>query len=76
MGLYTGTITYGNVGAVSPFPNTVDVVKITGHTLKKMFEYSVDNYNKSSLEPFGGFLQVSGEYISFFLFNSRAIHGV
>lgn len=55
-----GSITYGDLRGVSPFPNTVDLVKITGETLKEMFEFSVSDYDPSALEPFGGFLQVSG----------------
>ncbi|XP_046636634.1 snake venom 5'-nucleotidase-like isoform X3 [Daphnia pulicaria] len=55
-----GSITYGNILSVAPFPNTVDVVKINGETLKKMLEYSVQDYNASNDDPLGGFLQVSG----------------
>ena len=55
-----GSITYGDLRAVAPFPNTVDVVKITGETLKAMFEFSVREHDPSALDPFGGFLQVSG----------------
>ena len=56
-----GTITYGDLRGVAPFPNTVDLVKITGHTLKEVFEFSVKDYDPSALEPFGGFMQVSGD---------------
>ena len=55
-----GTITYGDVLGVAPFPNTVDLVKLSGKTLKEVFEFSVAEYDSSALEPFGGFLQVSG----------------
>lgn len=55
-----GSITYGDLRAVAPFPNTVDVVKITGKTLKDMLEFSVHEYDPTAIEPFGGFLQVSG----------------
>jgi 2',3'-cyclic-nucleotide 2'-phosphodiesterase (5'-nucleotidase family) len=60
--LFTGSITYGNILSVAPFPNTVDVVKINGETLKKMLEYSVQDYNASNDDPLGGFLQVSGRF--------------
>lgn len=56
----TGSITYGDLRAVAPFPNTVDIVRITGDTLRRMLEFSVAEYDPSALEPFGGFLQVSG----------------
>ncbi|XP_032791055.2 snake venom 5'-nucleotidase isoform X2 [Daphnia magna] len=55
-----GSITYGNLLTVAPFPNTVDVIKINGHTLKKMLEFSVQDYDRFALDPSGGFLQVSG----------------
>lgn len=60
-----GSITYGDLRAVSPFPNTIDVVKITGATLKKMFEFAVHDYDPRALDPFGGFLQVSGIQVLF-----------
>jgi 2',3'-cyclic-nucleotide 2'-phosphodiesterase (5'-nucleotidase family) len=56
----TGSITYGNILSVAPFPNTVDVVKINGETLKKVLESSVQDDDPFSLDPLGGFLQVSG----------------
>ena len=56
----SGSITYGDLRAVAPFPNTVDVVKINGKTLKDMLEFSVHEYDPTAIEPFGGFLQVSG----------------
>lgn len=58
-----GSITYGDLLGVAPFPNTVDVVKITGQTIKDMLEFSVHDYDPSALEPFGGFLQVSGAQV-------------
>ena len=48
---------------MAPFPNTVDVVKINGETLKKVLEFSVQDYDPLALDPLGGFLQVSGAYI-------------
>lgn len=45
---------------MAPFPNTVDLVKITGDALYELFEFAVRDYDISALDPFGGFLQVSG----------------
>lgn len=55
-----GTILFGDLQTVAPFPNTVDIVKITGKTMRDMFEFSVAEYDPNALDPFGGFLQVSG----------------
>ena len=55
-----GSITYGDLLAVAPFSNTVDIIKISGKTLKNIFEFTVRDYDPSALDPFGGFLQVSG----------------
>jgi len=63
--IITGSITYGDLLGVAPFPNTIDVVKITGQTIKDMLEFSVHDYDPSALEPFGGFLQVSGNFFTF-----------
>ena len=46
---------------MAPFPNTVDLVRISGDTLYKLFEFAVRDYDVSALDPFGGFLQVSGK---------------
>lgn len=53
-----GSITYGDMLLVAPFSNTVDLIKLKGKTLRKMFEFSVSNYKEG--EASGRFLQVSG----------------
>lgn len=58
--MFLGSITYGDLQTVAPFPNTVDIVKISGETMKNMFEFAVAEYDPAALDPFGGFLQVSG----------------
>ena len=66
-----GSITYGDVLGAAPFPNTVDLVRISGQTLKEMFEYSVADYDTSALDPAGGFLQVSGIRVTYDLSKPR-----
>jgi 2',3'-cyclic-nucleotide 2'-phosphodiesterase (5'-nucleotidase family) len=60
----TGSITYGDLLAVAPFSNTVDIIKISGETLKNIFEFTVHDYDPKALDPFGGFLQVAGEFVA------------
>ncbi|KAK4026090.1 hypothetical protein OUZ56_015113 [Daphnia magna] len=60
-----GSITYGDLLSVAPFSNTVDIVKISGETLKNIFEFTVHDYDPSALDPFGGFLQVSGLQVAY-----------
>jgi len=60
-----GSITYGDLRGVAPFPNTLDLVKVSGQTLIDLFEYAVHDYDTSALDPFGGFLQVSGIKVVF-----------
>ena len=50
-----GSITFGDVLTVSPFNNPIDLIEITGQTLKDVFEHSVSKQQKN-----GGFLQISG----------------
>ena len=59
----TGSITYGDLLAVAPFSNTVDIIKISGGTLKNIFEFTVNDYDPKALDPFGGFLQVAGKFV-------------
>lgn len=46
---------------VAPFQNTIDIVELKGRHVKEMFEYSVQNYDITGQNLFGGFLQVSGK---------------
>jgi len=55
-----GSITFGDVLTVSPFNNPIDLIEITGQTLKDVFEHSVSKQQKN-----GGFLQISGIQITF-----------
>lgn len=55
-----GSITYGDLVSVMPFPNTVDLVKISGDALYQLFEFAVHDYDLRAVDPFGGFFQVSG----------------
>lgn len=59
----SGTVTRGDLMTVMPFSNTLVVVTLTGAQLWDLFEFSVENYNPK--EPTGGFLQISGFYVSF-----------
>ncbi|KAI9563179.1 hypothetical protein GHT06_010637 [Daphnia sinensis] len=60
-----GSITYGDLLAVAPFSNTVDIVRVNGETLKNILEFTVHDYDPSALDPFGGFLQVSGLQVAY-----------
>ncbi|XP_042861628.1 LOW QUALITY PROTEIN: 5'-nucleotidase-like [Penaeus japonicus] len=55
-----GTITMEDILTVAPFQNTIDIVELRGQHVKEMFEYSVQNYDSTGQNLFGGFLQVSG----------------
>lgn len=55
-----GTITMEDILTVAPFQNTIDIVELKGRHVKEMFEYSVQNYDITGQNLFGGFLQVSG----------------
>ena len=60
----SGSITFGDVLTISPFNNPIDVIQITGRTLKEVFEYSVSN-DPANIQQYGnGFLQVSGKMFS------------
>ncbi|XP_046636695.1 snake venom 5'-nucleotidase-like [Daphnia pulicaria] len=66
-----GSITYGDLLAVAPFSNTVDIIKISGETLKNIFEFTVHDYNPTALDPFGGFLQVAGVRVVYDISRSK-----
>lgn len=59
--LPAGDVTKGNIMAIYPFGNTVQVVEISGATVRAMLERSVF----STPAAFGGFLHVSGMTFSF-----------
>ena len=46
-----------------PWSNTIDVVTISGHTLKSVLEHAVSSYR--TIDPSGRFLQVSGLILTF-----------
>ncbi len=48
-----------------PWSNTIDVVTISGATLKKVLEHAVSQYDHTHPDPGGRFLQVSGLIIKF-----------
>ncbi|KAK3097085.1 hypothetical protein FSP39_006245 [Pinctada imbricata] len=56
-----GNITRGDILTVQPFGNNVDIITITGLTLKKMLEHSVAKY--SNTDRPGAFLQMSDDSI-------------
>ena len=59
-GCNTGDITTGNLFDIMPYNNEVDVIEISGRTLRLMFEHSVHAYDANHPDPDGYFLQVSG----------------
>ena len=56
-----GNVTRGNIMAIFPFGNTVQLAEISGKNIREMLEHSVYGYPAS----FGGFLDVSGMTFSF-----------
>ena len=59
--LPSGAVTRGNMLAIFPFGNTLEVREISGGTIREMLEHSVFAYPAE----FGGFLSVSGMTFSF-----------
>ena len=59
--LPAGDITRGDIMAIFPFGNTIQVVEISGKAIREMLEHSVFAYPAS----FGGFLDVSGVTFDF-----------
>ena len=55
-----GAITVGHVIKVLPFRDTIDIIEVTGVTLKSALEHSVAGNWKGYYEN-GKFLQVSGK---------------
>ena len=49
-----------DIHTAMPWGNTIDVVTITGDTLKLVLEHSVESYKTNDPDPSGRFLQVSG----------------
>ena len=56
----TGDITLEDVYRAVPWPSTVDVIKVSGATLKSILEHSVRDYDPNHEDPGGRFLQISG----------------
>ncbi len=54
-----GVITESDVLTVLPFGNTVDVVSVTGRTLRQVFERSAGRMSPDGKQTSGGFLQVT-----------------
>ena len=50
--LQTGEITMREIGKVLPYNNKINTIRITGKTLKDVFNHSAESLSK------GGFLQV------------------
>jgi len=64
--LAMGEITTGDIYSAMPYDNEIDVIKIDGKTLRKLFEHSVATLEVSSNpDPSGSFVQVSGVRIVF-----------
>ena len=59
--LPAGDVTRGDIMAIFPFGNTIQVAEINGKTIREMLEHSVFGYPAS----FGGFLNVSGMTFSY-----------
>ena len=59
--LPAGDITRGDIMSIFPFGNTIQVVEISGKTIREMLNHSVYGYPAS----FGGFLDVSGLTFTF-----------
>ena len=54
-----------DVYTAMPWSNTIDIVTISGNTLKKVLEHSVSQYDTNNKDPGGRFLQVSGLILTF-----------
>ena len=55
-----GDVTLEDVYRAVPWPSTIDVVKVSGQTLKSILEHSVGDYDPLDEDPKGIFLQISG----------------
>ncbi|CAL1534957.1 unnamed protein product [Lymnaea stagnalis] len=61
----TGNITTEAVIFVQPFRNTVDIVEVSGQTIKDMFEYCAEKWTELPDKAYGGFLQVAGLQVTY-----------
>ena len=59
--LPAGDVTRGDIMAIFPFGNTIQVAEIKGKTIREMLEHAVFGYPAS----FGGFLDISGMTYSY-----------
>ncbi|XP_078001428.1 snake venom 5'-nucleotidase-like [Glandiceps talaboti] len=61
-----GSISVGDILNVQPFRNTLDIIEITGKTLRKALEHSVSAYTPEDPEHADGrFLQYSGLLVTY-----------
>ena len=60
-----GNITLHDIFTAMPWSNTIDVVTITGETLKSVLEHAVSQYDVNNPDPGGRFLQVSGLILTY-----------
>ncbi|TRY64203.1 hypothetical protein TCAL_04631 [Tigriopus californicus] len=60
-----GNISAADILAVLPFENTVDVITLKGRDLKSVFEEMAKRMNPDGTSGNGGFLQVSGIFVTF-----------
>ena len=64
-----GNITLADLLGVLPFSNTVDIITMTGEGLKIVLEESASKLSRDGLSSKGGFLQVSGIFFGYFIYN-------
>ena len=63
--MFLGNITLHDIFTAMPWSNTIDVVTITGETLKSVLEHAVSEYDVNNPDPGGRFLQVSGLILTY-----------
>jgi len=63
--LSKGDITMGDLFKIMPYSNELDVIRISGRTLRLMLEHSVHAYDAHHQDPDGYFLQLSGAQVVF-----------
>ena len=57
---FLGDVTLEDVYRTLPWPSTIDVVNVSGATLKSIMEHSVRDYVPDHDDPGGKFLQIAG----------------
>ena len=58
-------MTLEDVYRAVPWPSTIDVVNVSGSTLKSIMEHSVRDYIPNHPDPGGKFLQISGLIVQY-----------